>query len=71
MKCLKLKDVRFPETIQSPYMACKYLERNGIPLDNVNLGNYHKIIEEAVDNNQLPVTQVINEENIEGYLIGV
>jgi hypothetical protein len=40
----------------------------------VTLGNVHEIIEEAVDDNQLPITQVISEAPspiIEGYLLGV
>ena len=49
MNTLNIEYVRFPEAIQSPYMTCKYLERKGIPLDEVTLGNVHKVIEEAVD----------------------
>ena len=82
MNVLNIEDVRFPEAIQSPYITCKYLERKGIQLDNVTLGNVHDVIEDAVDDNQLPITQVIIERNftinneqapdlIEGYLIGV
>lgn len=72
MNTLNIEYVRFPEAIQSPYMTCKYLERKGIPLDEVTLGNVHEVIEEAVDDNQLPITQVIIERNlVEGYLIGV
>lgn len=78
MKVIDIEDVRFPESIQSAYMTCKYLERKGIGLDAVTLGNVHDIIEEVVDDNQLPITQVIetrypasNEpaDTIEGYLI--
>ena len=40
----------------------------------VTLGNVHDSIEEAVDDNQLPITQVIKETAhsavIEGYIIG-
>lgn len=82
MNTLNIEYVRFPEAIQSPYMTCKYLERKGIPLDEVTLGNVHKVIEEAVNENHLPITQVIIERNylinneqapdlVEGYLIGV
>ena len=81
MKTLNIEDVPFPGMIQDAYMTCKYLERKGIPLDTVTLGNCHDAIEEAVDNHQLPVTQVIIEGayptsngiftwvSIEGYLI--
>jgi len=82
MKTLNIEDVQFPGMIQDAYMTCKYLERKGISLDEVNLGNVHDCIEEAVEDNQLPITQVIIERNftinneqapdiIEGYLIGV
>ena len=48
----------------------------------MTLGNVHEVIEEAVDENHLPITQVIIERNhlinneqapdlVEGYLIGV
>lgn len=70
MKTINLEDVRFPEAIQDAYLTCKYLERQGIPLDSVTLGNVHDSIEEAVDDHQLPITQVIIESDIEGYLIG-
>ena len=81
MKVLSIEDVNSIESIQSPYMTCKYIERQGIPLDTVTLGNVHDSIEEAVDDNQLPITQVIIERNftinneqapdiIEGYIIG-
>ena len=79
MKVIDIEDVRFPESIQSAYMTCKYLERQGIGLDEVTLGNVHDIIEEAVDDHQLPITQVIenryftgneSSDTIEGYLIG-
>ncbi|WP_296882247.1 hypothetical protein [uncultured Methanobrevibacter sp.] len=81
MNTLNIEHVRFPEAIQSPYLTCKYLERLGISLDNITLGNVHKCIEKAVDDNQLPITQVITENHsinnqqvqnlVEGYLIGV
>lgn len=82
MKTINIEDVRFPESIQDSYMTCKYLERKGIPLDEVTLGNVHDSIEEAVDDYNLPITQVIIERDyligenpapdiIEGYLIGV
>ncbi len=71
MKTITIEDVRFPEAIQDAYLTCKYLERQGIPLDSVTLGNVHDSIEEAVDDHQLPITQVVIENNIEGYLIGV
>lgn len=82
MRVLNIEDVRFPEAIIDTYLTCKYIERQGIPLDTVTLGNVHDCIEDAVDDNQLPVTQVIIENNyllgnqpaqdtIQGYLIGV
>lgn len=82
MKTLNITDVRFPEAIQDSYMTCKWLERQGISIDEVTLGNVHDEIEEAVDDNNLPITQVIYEQSyptdngihswtsIEGYLIG-
>lgn len=82
MKVMNIEDVRFPEAIQDSYMTCKYLERQGIPIDEVTLGNVHDLIEEIVDDNQLPIVQVIIENNylinnepapdtIEGYIIGM
>ena len=71
MKTLHIEDVQYPGMIQDAYMTCKYLERQGIPLDTVTLGNVHDSIEEAVDGHQLPITQVITVPNtIEGYIIG-
>lgn len=58
------------ESIIDPYLCCKYLERRGIPIDEVTLGNVHDVIEEMVDDNHLPVTQVTIENAIEGYIIG-
>lgn len=82
MKTLNIEDVNSPESILDAYTTCKWMERKGIPLDTITLGNVHDAIEEAVDDNQLPITQVIIERNflinneqapdlIEGYLIGV
>ena len=71
MKILNIEDVT-PGSIQCPYMTCKYLERKGIPLDEVTLGNVHEVIEKAVDENQLPIIQVKQAPDlVEGYLIGV
>jgi len=82
MKVMNIEDIQCPEAIHDAYLTCKYLERKGIPLDTITLGNVHDAIEEAVDDHQLPITQVIIERNylinneqapdlIEGYLIGV
>ena len=71
MNSLDIEDVRFPEMIQDPYMTCKFLERKGISIDTVTLGNVHDCIEEATDDHQLPITQVVKADNIEGYIIGV
>ena len=71
MKSMNLEDVRFPEMIQDPYMTCKFIERKGIAIDEVTLGNVHDCIEEAVDDHQLPITQVCQQDTIEGYIIGV
>lgn len=70
MKSLDIADVSF-ETIHDTYNTCKYLERQGISLEEVTLGNAHDVIEEIVDDHQLPITQIINPDNIiEGYIIG-
>jgi len=70
MRCINIEDIGF-ETVIDTYSCCKYLERQGISLEEVTLGNAHDVIEEAVDDNYLPVTQVITTGNvIEGYIIG-
>ena len=71
MKTIDIEDVCFPEAINDAYLTCKYIERQGISLDSVTLGNVHDSIEEAVDDHQLPITQVITvPDTIEGYIIG-
>lgn len=82
MKTICLEDVTTHDSVFDAYSTCKYLERQGIELDEVTLGNVHDEIEEAVDNHNLPITQVIYEQSyptrngiysnvsIEGYLIG-
>jgi len=70
MKTIDIEDIEFPESINDAYLTCKYLERQGVSLEDVTLGNVHDIIEEIVDDHQLPVTQVIENNSIEGYLIG-
>ena len=82
MKCIDIQDINPYDSIVDAYTACKFIERKGVQLDEVTLGNCHDAIEEAVDNNDLPVTQVIFEQSyptdngihswtsIEGYLIG-
>lgn len=70
MKTLNIEDVGF-EVITDTYRTCKYIERQGIEIDTVTLGNAHDIIEEIVDDHQLPITQILNPDNIvEGYVIG-
>ena len=70
MKTIDIEDIEFPESISDAYLTCKYLERQGVSLEDVTLGNVHDLIEEIVDDHQLPVTQVIENNSIEGYLIG-
>jgi len=70
MKTITTDDVTHESIIDS-YSTCKYIERQGISLEEVTLGNVHDCIEEMVDNHWLPITQVINPDNmVEGYLIG-
>lgn len=70
MKTIYLEDMGY-ETLTDTYSCCKYIERQGISLEDVTLGNVHDAIEEMVDDHYLPITQVINSNNlVEGYLIG-
>lgn len=70
MKTLTIDEVN-PKNITDTYDTCKYLERQGISLEAVTIGNAHQIIEEIVDEFRLPVTQIINPDNVvEGYHIG-
>lgn len=69
MKTIATEDIGF-KTITDAYDTCKYIERQGISLEDVTIGNAHDIIEELVDDHWLPITQVINHDNmIEGYII--
>ena len=82
MKTIDIQDITH-ESISDVYTTCEYIERKGIPIDEFTLGNCHEAIEEAVDDNQLPITQVLLEESyptdngirswtsIEGYIIEV
>ena len=71
MRCINIEDVVGFEVISDAYHTCKYIERQGISLEEVTLGNAHNIIEEIVDDNNLPITQIVNPDNmIEGYIIG-
>ena len=82
MKTICLEDVNTHDLVFDAYSTCKFLERQGIQIDEVTLGNVHDEIEEAVDNNNLPITQVVYEQSyptnngihswtsIEGYIIG-
>ena len=69
MKTITLDDVRY-ESILDSYSTCKYIERQGISLEDVTLGNVHDCIEEMVDDHKLPITQILNDNMIEGYIIG-
>lgn len=70
MKCMDIADITH-EVLSDAYITCKYIERQGISLESVTLGNAHDIIEEIVDDHQLPITQILNPDNIvEGYVIG-
>jgi len=70
MKTLSLEDVQFTEAINDTYSTCKYIERQGISLEDITLGNAHDMIEEIADDYQLPITQILQGNVIEGYLIG-
>ena len=70
MNTIDINDVTVYQTITDTYSTCKYIERQGISLEEVTLGNAHDIIEEIVDDHQLPITQIVSENIIEGYLIG-
>ena len=70
MKTINLEDIGHG-TITDTYSTCKYIERQGISLETVTLGNAHDVIEEITDDYQLPIAQIINPDNlVEGYLIG-
>ena len=80
METICLEEVN-KDALFDVYSTCKFLERQGIEIDEVTLGNCHDAIEEAVDGHNLPITQVIYEQSyptdngiqswisIEGYLI--
>ncbi|MBQ6512237.1 hypothetical protein [Methanobrevibacter sp.] len=82
MKCIDIRDIQPHDSISDVYTTSKFIERKGIPIDEFTLGNCHEAIEEAVDDHQLPITQVVMEEayptdngiqswtTIEGYIIG-
>ena len=81
MKTICLEDVNTHDLVFDAYSTCKFLERQGIQIDEVTLGNVHDEIEEAVDNHNLPITQLVYEQSyptnngiqswttIEGYSI--
>jgi len=68
MRTVSVADLRH-ETVSDAYTTCKFIERQGISLEDFNLGNVHDEIEEAVDDHALPVTQVIDGGQIQGYII--
>ena len=82
MRTISIEDLPAHESVSDTYSTCKFIERKGISLDEFTLGNCHDAIEEAVDDNDLPVTQVVYEQSyptengiqswvsIEGYIIG-
>lgn len=82
MKIICLEDINIHDSVSDAYSTCKFIERQGIPIDEFTLGNCHDAIEEAVDDHDLPITQVIYEQSyptsngihsctsIEGYIIG-
>lgn len=70
MKTLSVEDLAF-ETVTDTYSTCKWIERQGISIEEITQGNAHDVIEEIVDDHCLPISQIINPDNqIEGYLIG-
>ena len=72
MKVINMENISIADTLCDAYTTSKYIERKGYSLDNFSLGNVHDEIEEATDEMQLPIVQVINDSDIiEGYIIGV
>ena len=69
MKTIDIEDITY-ETIVDPYTVCKYLERKGHSLEDITQGNVHDKIEEITEDNWLNITQVVEGNLIEGYLIG-
>ena len=75
--CLEVLNVRSidigdvsHESIVDSYDTCKWIERQGISLEAITLGNVHDEIEEMTDEHWLPIVQVINPDNqVEGYII--
>lgn len=69
MRTVSAEDLSISDTIHDAYSTCKYIERQGISLEEFNLGNVHDEIEDAVDDNALPIIQVIWSNQVQGYLI--
>lgn len=69
MKTVESKDLGIGDNIHDAYSTCKYIERQGISLEDFNLGNIHDEIEEATDDHCLPIVQVTDSNQIKGYLI--
>lgn len=69
MRTVSVEELSITDTVCDAYSTCKFIERQGISLEEFNLGNVHDEIEDAVDDNELPVTQVIDSNQIQGYLI--
>ena len=69
MRTIAIEDIGH-NTLHDTYTTCKYIERQGVSLENYSLGNCHDEIEEATDELALPIVQVLNPDGIiEGYLI--
>ena len=68
MRTIDVEDVRY-ESITDAYDTCKWIERKGISLEDITLGNVHDEIEEIVDDHCLAISQVLNGNSIEGYII--
>lgn len=82
MKSIDINDINPHDSLVDAYSTSKFIERQGIEIDEFTLGNCHDAIEEAVDDNDLPIIQVTYEQSyptengihswvsIEGYIIG-
>ena len=69
MKTVSVEDLSIGDCVSDAYSTCKYIERHGVSLEDFNLGNVHDEIEEAVDDHDLPIIQVLEENQIQGYII--
>ena len=53
MRTVSAEDLSISDTIHDAYSTCKYIERQGISLEEFNLGNVHDEIEDAVESQSL------------------